>query len=85
MYRIFYLARFLAAEIKLKRACGRVLPGLQGAYGIDLGDVHDAAQALEGLTASLADLPVAAYYNLFAPEHDVGGPFQTANDKFDKC
>lgn len=51
----------------------RALPGLQRAYGIDLGDIHDAAQALEGLAASLSDLPVAAYYNLLAAEHDVGG------------
>jgi len=29
-------------DLEIKRACKHVLPGLQSAYGIDLGNVHDA-------------------------------------------
>jgi hypothetical protein len=47
------------------------VPGLQGADGVDFGDVDDAAKALERLAAALAHLAVAADDNLLAAKHHI--------------
>lgn len=64
------------AAVNLDRRCRRALPGLQCAYRVDLSDIHDAAQALESLAASLSDLPVTTYHHLLSSKHDVSGSFQ---------
>jgi len=44
---------------------------LQGADGVDFGDVNNAAEALERLAAALAHLAVAADDNLLAAKHHI--------------
>lgn len=83
IYYFYRSANHLAVEIN--SSCKGALPSLQSAYRIDLGDIYDAAQALESLTTSFSNLPVTAYHNLLPSEHDVGGSFQTTSNKFDKC
>ena len=57
----------------------RNVPGLEGADGVNLGHVDDAAEALERLAAALSDLAVPADDGLLAAEHDVRGPLQTVD------
>src|SRR6516162_4142631 len=46
---------------------------LQGAYGVDFGDVNRGPVGGEGLGAALAHVAVAAHHRLLAADHDVGG------------
>src|SRR5581483_3222093 len=56
--------------------------GLQGADGVDLGDIDDGAGAAECLGAALAHVAVAAHQRLLAGDHHIGGATDAVKDAF---
>ena len=54
--------------------------GLQGADGVDLSDVHDAASVLHGGGATLADITEAADDDALASKHNVSGAHDTIRE-----
>lgn len=56
------------------------VPGLQGANGIDFGDVDYGAERLQSLTASFAHFTIATDDHLLTTKHHIGGSFQTVDN-----
>ena len=54
--------------------------GLEGADGVDLGDLHPATLATKALGRALADVAVSAHHRDLAREHDVGGSHDSVDE-----
>src|SRR5690348_12226643 len=56
--------------------------GLQRADGVDLGDDHACAEALQRMRAALADVAVAAHHRDLARDHQIGGALDAVGQRF---